>query len=510
MNRLVAILTLLAAAGAASASDPYDVEFDAIGDAVPRRTDPGADDAVPAAATLPDLISVGLAKWLPTVAVTGDPFEGTSSHNGPNLFRLDLVFAGLVNPPGPLSPYSGGAPFAYGPSPLYGFVEINIDRRGSNGGRDTGGDLTIEASSRYLANVGRFGGLPSGSMGLRAITRPGQFDFDFVTAPFFERSGAEFVFKLCGCEDFTILSTSTPGDTVFDAGDTWVIRGRFFERTSAFRGVSQITCPTPQQYAPLVNVRFSHDPLNDVTQVSMIYALDQEGARQLASLSTVPPLNNQVGCDGNQGSIQEAMADVIQGVAAAAANNWFGIDLPTRTMTQGWLGRMGALPQYLDPTDWRVTAIFGTTYATSASGTAGDGAEYIWTDALGIESGDQNGDEEVDALDRALIANYIAANDGGWQDADGLVNGSVTIPGFGVEFDVSDLNYDGRVDCLDLVRFAGSACCRADWNADGTLSVQDLFEFLFSWFAGRADFNQDGATSLQDLFDYLGQYLAGC
>jgi hypothetical protein len=90
------------------------------------------------------------------------------------------------------------------------------------------------------------------------------------------------------------------------------------------------------------------------------------------------------------------------------------------------------------------------------------------------------------------------------------VNGVVTIPGFGLEFDVSDLNYDGRVDCLDLAQFDGPACCRADWNADGSLSVQDLFDFMFNWFAGRADFNQDGATSLQDLFDYLGQYLVGC
>lgn len=510
MKRLLAILTLLAATGVASGGNPYDTESDAVGDAVMRRTDPGADDLVPAWLSVPDLMSVTLAKWLPSFIVSGDPFVGQSSHNGPNLFRLDLKFAGLVNPPGPLAPYSGGAPFAYGPNPLYGFVELNIDRRNSNGGRDTGGDLTLEAYNRYLANVGRFGGLPGESMGPRAITRPGQFDFDFSTPPFFERSGAEFVFKLCGCEDFTIISTSTFEDTAFGAGDSWVIRGRFFERTSAFRGISGIACPVPQHYSPLVNVRFSHDIQTDTTQVSMIYALDQEGARQLANLNSIPPVNNQVGCDGDQGSIQEAMTDVIQGVAAAASNNWFGIDLPTRTMTQGWAGRMGALPQYLDPTDWRVNAIFGTTYATTLSGPIGDGAEFIWTDVLESERGDQNGDGLVDLVDRAAIRSRISEADGTAWDADGTVNQVVVIPGFGTEFDVADVNYDGQVDCADMEGFGVVACCRADWNTDGNVTVQDLFEFLVGWFGGVGDVNRDGVTSLQDLFDYLAEYLRGC
>lgn len=52
--------------------------------------------------------------------------------------------------------------------------------------------------------------------------------------------------------------------------------------------------------------------------------------------------------------------------------------------------------------------------------------------------------------------------------------------------------------------------CRADWNNSGTVSVQDMFDFNASYFAGNADFNQGGGTSVQDLFDFLDAYFAGC
>lgn len=510
MRHLLPIFVLASVCGVAQAGDPYEVEYDAAGDATIRRTDPGADGAVRASQSIPDLLSVTLSRWMLNTTVSGMPFVGTATGSSSHLFRLDIEFAGLVNPPGPIGdPFLTNAPFAYGPSPLYGFVEINIDRRQS-GGRDTGGDVTAEAMNRYLANVGRFGGIPGDSLGLRTVTRPGQVDFDFQTAPHFERSGAEFVFKLCGCDDFSILWTSTPDDTEFSSGDVWVIRGHFFERTSGFRGVSRMVCPTPQAYSPIVNVRFAHNATTNTTQVSMVYALTQEGARDLAGLNYVPAINDQVGCDGNDGSITEAMYDVSAGAAAANASGWNGVDLPTRTMSQGWIGRLGAMPQYLDPTDWRISAIFGTTYDRSVTAPADDGATFVWTDALGCERGDQDGDGLITGFDRTAISNYIEQADGGPTDADGIINGRVTTPIFGSEFDVSDLNYDGQVDCFDLGQFGVAACCRADFNGDAVISLQDLFDFLFSWFNRSADINRDGATTLQDLFDYLASYLNGC
>jgi glucose/arabinose dehydrogenase len=61
----------------------------------------------------------------------------------------------------------------------------------------------------------------------------------------------------------------------------------------------------------------------------------------------------------------------------------------------------------------------------------------------------------------------------------------------------------------------GGACapsCPADFNQNGTISVQDIFDFLAAYFAGdmRADFNHSGAISVQDIFDYLAAYFAGC
>lgn len=54
--------------------------------------------------------------------------------------------------------------------------------------------------------------------------------------------------------------------------------------------------------------------------------------------------------------------------------------------------------------------------------------------------------------------------------------------------------------------------CSADWNADGSLSVQDIFDFLNVWFANdpAADFNASGALSDQDIFDFLQTWFAGC
>jgi probable HAF family extracellular repeat protein len=53
--------------------------------------------------------------------------------------------------------------------------------------------------------------------------------------------------------------------------------------------------------------------------------------------------------------------------------------------------------------------------------------------------------------------------------------------------------------------------CSADFNTDGRLSVQDIFDFLSAWFAGSAasDFNGCG-LSVQDIFDYLDAWFVGC
>jgi hypothetical protein len=55
------------------------------------------------------------------------------------------------------------------------------------------------------------------------------------------------------------------------------------------------------------------------------------------------------------------------------------------------------------------------------------------------------------------------------------------------------------------------APCAVDFNHNGTVEVQDIFDFLNAWFAGNpaADFN-GGGLSVQDIFDFLNAWFVGC
>jgi uncharacterized membrane protein len=56
------------------------------------------------------------------------------------------------------------------------------------------------------------------------------------------------------------------------------------------------------------------------------------------------------------------------------------------------------------------------------------------------------------------------------------------------------------------------ARCSADFNEDGLMTLQDIFEFLRAYFDAdpRADFDQSGATSVEDVFAFLGAFFRGC
>jgi hypothetical protein len=56
----------------------------------------------------------------------------------------------------------------------------------------------------------------------------------------------------------------------------------------------------------------------------------------------------------------------------------------------------------------------------------------------------------------------------------------------------------------------GKPSCAADWNADGALNSNDLFDFLDSFFAAGADFDGDGQTNSNDFFAFLAEYFQGC
>lgn len=54
-------------------------------------------------------------------------------------------------------------------------------------------------------------------------------------------------------------------------------------------------------------------------------------------------------------------------------------------------------------------------------------------------------------------------------------------------------------------------CCFANFNQNGVLEVQDIFDFLNAWFTldSATDINGSG-VSVQDIFDFLNAWFAGC
>jgi hypothetical protein len=83
-----------------------------------------------------------------------------------------------------------------------------------------------------------------------------------------------------------------------------------------------------------------------------------------------------------------------------------------------------------------------------------------------------------------------------------------------------DTNTTSPIDRgADILRIryigGGGACaphCPADFNENGTATVQDIFDFLAAYFAGTpgADFNGTGGITVQDIFDFLAAYFTGC
>ena len=76
----------------------------------------------------------------------------------------------------------------------------------------------------------------------------------------------------------------------------------------------------------------------------------------------------------------------------------------------------------------------------------------------------------------------------------------IQVGGFNGEFGVGTLTVTGPM------------CCRADFNGQGGLTVQDIFAFLTAWFAGNpsADFDGVNGLTVADIFAFLTAWFAGC
>jgi hypothetical protein len=208
---------------------------DPVGDATPRRTDFGNDAGLAPDCVLPDLVSVTVSGWAPSNPIV-DPYTGgVPPVQSAHFLRLEVVLAGVVNPPGPLGDGSPGSwdPFRFGSSPLYGTVSFDVDDDVA-----TGGTLGGDSLRTYLANVGRFGSRARGQLAERTLGYAADDDLDFFAPPTFEWSGDDYELAFCGCEAPTIVWQGGDNDGIFDAGETWMVRGRFFRRATGYAGAS--------------------------------------------------------------------------------------------------------------------------------------------------------------------------------------------------------------------------------------------------------------------------------
>lgn len=486
---LVGVLAMAGVSGTAFAQRSSDCDwwFDPADDATIRRTDHGADGPLHPLGVPPELLLAKLCGWM-AFDPANDPYTGTTvDGEEAHLFRLELTFAGLVNPPGPIG--LGGEPFnpfRFGDSPLVGFVDFDVDDD-----HNTGGELGSAAETRYLANVGRFGRRPYETLGERTAASRADIDDDFYTSPQYERSGADFSLVLCGCFTPTAVEAIGDGDGVFEADETWFVLGRFFERAQGYRDASAAFGGSgPGLYDPEVELRFEHNALTDETTVTLVWALDQHGAAELAG-EIEEPINLDV---ADQASVAEALQDIIDGADAG------GISGPAWELVRRWQGENPF--DSLDITEWEVTGLFGMPYAMPEE------TNYAWTDTLGDELyADMNGDLLITQDDELLIRDYVYDTDGNAPDADAVVNGVVRIGDPGWDFRIYDTNADDLVSLQDFLPYGRLG----DFNNDGVVNTQDFLAFLSAWAAGQTagDFNLDQTINTLDFIAFLNAWSQG-
>jgi hypothetical protein len=430
---------------AALASDPdlSRVLEDPAYDVVARRTDPGADAPFDPATHRPiELVEIELGRWMPDEPQT-DLFTGAFAQGGV-FFRMDVVIARLVNPPGP-NEVSDFHPFRYGPHPVYGFIEIDMDNDDATGGE-------VEAPEfRYLGNIARFGGVPAGHpYHDRVAERASDFDGDFMTEPYVERHGEEFHLALLGghFEDVDIQEHAGNGNLRFEADETWTVDGYWFHRAHGFEPFSLVAGGTvPGEYAPTCTLRFSHDSTVDCTRISLVFPLTNGGA---AAQQGMPP--EPMNFDPtDQASVNEALRDL---VVSAGVVDMYPTGMPEEMLILPWKDKTPGM--YLNARDWRVTALLGTTYTAP-------GDFFVWTDAFpNPVRGDVDGEHGADCDDIQEIEHEIDEHDAD----DGTVDGRVELSNFAEDFSVLDINHDGVIDPTDVALVSMVGDCDGDDDVD--------------------------------------------
>jgi len=105
----------------------------------------------------------------------------------------------------------------------------------------------------------------------------------------------------------------------------------------------------------------------------------------------------------------------------------------------------------------------------------------------------------------------LRLEDNSGQPAGACCAGATCAITIGVLCTEANTRYLGDGAVCNAAGDTAAPCCKADFNQSGGVSVQDVFDFLFAYFAGRAsaDINGDGVRQ-QDIFDFLAAYFSGC
>ena len=112
----------------------------------------------------------------------------------------------------------------------------------------------------------------------------------------------------------------------------------------------------------------------------------------------------------------------------------------------------------------------------------------------------------------ALVSNALARLDGNQWNVLGAFTGGLADE---ILFRNQEIIVSGNIGTVNgtispmWARLASVAT--ADFNGSGSITVQDIFDFLAAYFGSDpcADFNGSGAITVQDIFDFLAAYFAG-
>lgn len=436
------------------------VRYDDVGDTVVRRTDPGADGPVGLFGhRRPDIIAHRLGRWQP-LNPAADLYTGCWDPAG-GFVRLDVAYWNVVNPPGLLGLFGlQYEPYRYGPHPVTGFLEIDMDMN-----VNSGGEVQVP-QSMYLGNIARFGGMPPTPRFANRVARIG-FDLDpFIhTPPLVERSGEEFHLALFGDLVTQIIKVSGDGDDVFEAGETWIVRGQLLHRAHGYEFFS--SAGGNGMYWPIVDLRYEHLVDPNVTQVTLVYPLTNAASAQQHGQVPQPMDGNAF----NQNSVLEALTDLRDSVLAIPPFDPLR-NHPAFPLIQPWEIQNPSVG--LGVNHWRINMTASMSYIHPDI----QGAIFAWTDAWPAPiPGDFDGDGAVTLQDVAALDHFIAIYDGVFPfDADNLVDGRVTLLDFGLNFSIFDVDYSGVIEARDRQALP----VLGDLDADFDIDSDDLSLFVLA------------------------------